>query len=97
MATKTYSPIVQELIDMIKKNGWEDKFRQAFEKAMSYNTVEYAGWKSLDDYFDLLESNLHWIPTENRRRYSGLQPCDYILFPPRPESCQRASDSYHPQ
>ncbi len=32
---------------------------------MSYNTIEYEGYKSLDDYFDLLESNLHWIPTEN--------------------------------
>lgn len=62
---KNYSPIVQELIDMIEKNGWRDKFEEAFKKAMSYNTVEYAGWKSLDDYFDLLESNLHWIPTEN--------------------------------
>lgn len=32
---------------------------------MSYNTVEYEGWKSIEDYYDLLESNLHWIPTEN--------------------------------
>lgn len=65
MKTKTYSPIVQELLDMIEKNGWQDKFQKAFEKAMSYNTVEYEGMKSLDDYFDLLESNLHWVPTEN--------------------------------
>lgn len=50
---------------MIAKNGWQEKFKQAFDKAMSYNTVEYAGFKSIDDYFDLLESNLHWIPTEN--------------------------------
>lgn len=65
METQTYSPIVQELIDMIAKNGWQDKFQQAFEKAKSYNTIEYADYKSLNDYFDLLESNLHWVPTEN--------------------------------
>lgn len=65
MATKTYSPIVQELLDMIAKNGWQSKFEEAFKKAMSYNTVEYENFKSLEDYYDLLESNLHWIPTEN--------------------------------
>ena len=45
MKTKTYSPIVQELLDMIEKNGWQDKFQKAFEKAMSYNTIEYEGMK----------------------------------------------------
>lgn len=65
MATKNYSPIVKELIQMIEENGWRPKFEEAFKNAMSYNTIEYASFKSLDDYFDLLESNLHWIPTEN--------------------------------
>lgn len=50
---------------MIAKNGWQDKFQQAFQKALSYNTVEYENLKTLDDYFDMLESNLHWVPTEN--------------------------------
>lgn len=65
MATKTYSPIVQELIDMIAKNGWEDKFKKALENARSFNTIEYENIKTLDDYYDWLESNLHWVPKED--------------------------------
>lgn len=65
MATKTYSPIVQKLIDMIEKNGWRDKFQQAYEKAKTYNVKEMDDINSLDDYFDWLEKNLRWIPVEN--------------------------------
>ena len=65
MTTKTYSPIVQELIDMIAKNGWEDKFKKALENARSFNTVEYENIKTLEDYFDWCESNLHWVPKED--------------------------------
>ena len=54
MAQKNYSPIVKELIDMIAANGWQDKFQKAFENAMSYNTVEYAGWKSHPAYSTVL-------------------------------------------
>lgn len=42
--------------------------RRLYKKALSFHPVEYAGWKSLEDYYDLLESNLHWIPTENEGR-----------------------------
>ena len=65
MAIKTYSPIVQKLIDMIEKNGWRDKFQQAYEKAKTYNVKEMDDINSLDDYFDWLEKNLRWIPVEN--------------------------------
>ncbi len=30
MAQTTHQPIVQELLDMIQKNNWQDKFQQAF-------------------------------------------------------------------
>lgn len=30
MANKNHQPIVQELIDMIAKNGWQDKFQKAY-------------------------------------------------------------------
>lgn len=65
METKKYSPIIQELIDMIAKNGWRDKFEKALEKARSYNTIEYEPIKTLEDYFDWCESNLHWVPKED--------------------------------
>ncbi len=65
MEQKTYSPVIQELIDMIEKNGWRDKFQQALDKARSYNTIEYEPIKTLEDYFDWCESNLHWVPKED--------------------------------
>ena len=62
MATKTYSPVVQELLDLIEKNGWRDKFQKALDNCHALNTIEYEPIKTLDDYFDWLESNLHWVP-----------------------------------
>lgn len=51
-------PVVQELIDMIAKNGWQDKFQQAYEKAKSYNVKEMDDINSLDDYYNWLDANL---------------------------------------
>lgn len=65
MATKTYSPVVQELIDMIETNGWRDKFQKALDNCHALNTIEYENIKTLEDYFDWLESNLHWVPKED--------------------------------
>lgn len=65
MANKNYSPIVQELIDLIAKNGWEDKFQKALDACHALNTIEYENIKTLDDYYDWLEGELHWIPVEN--------------------------------
>lgn len=65
MATKTYSPVVQELIDMIAQNGWESKFQQALDHVHSLNVVEYEPIKTLEDYYDWCESNLHWVPKED--------------------------------
>lgn len=65
MAQKTYSPVVQELIDMIAKNGWQDKFQKALDNCHALNTIEYENIKTLDDFYDWLEGELHWIPIEN--------------------------------
>ena len=65
MANKTYSPVIQELIDMIAKNGWEDKFQKALDHVHSLNVVEYENIKTLEDYYDWCESNLHWVPKED--------------------------------
>lgn len=65
MATKTYSPVVQELVDMIAKNGWQDKFQKALDHVHELNVIEYENIKTLDDYFDWCESNLHWVPKED--------------------------------
>ncbi|MCM1076356.1 MAG: phosphatidylserine decarboxylase [Bacteroides sp.] len=65
MAQKNYSPIVQQLIDMIAKNGWQDKFQKALDACHALNTIEYENIKTLDDYYDWLEGCLHWVPVEN--------------------------------
>ena len=56
---------MQELIDMIEKNGWRDKFQKALDKCHELNTIEYENIKTLEDYFDWCESNLHWVPKED--------------------------------
>ena len=65
MAQKNYSPVVQELIDMIAKNGWQDKFQKALDNCHALNTIEYENIKTLDDFYDWLEGELHWVPVEN--------------------------------
>ncbi len=64
--SKTHQPKTQELIDLIAKNGWQDKFQQAFEKAKSYNVKEMDDINSLQDYYNWLDANLRWIPVENK-------------------------------
>lgn len=77
MAQKTYSPIVQELIDMIAKNGWEDKFQKALDACHALNTIEYENIKTLEDYYDWLEGELHWIRWKTRKALSSTStsPC----------------------
>lgn len=50
---------------MIAKNGWEDKFQKALDACHALNTIEYENIKTLDDYYDWLEAELHWVPVEN--------------------------------
>lgn len=64
--SKTHQPKTQEPIDLIAKNGWQDKFQQAFEKAKSYNVKEMDDINSLEDYYNWLDANLRWIPVENK-------------------------------
>ncbi len=64
MATKKYFPIVQELIDMIAKNGWQSKFDEAFKNAKALNVVDFDDIKTLDDYFDWINAQLTWAPFE---------------------------------
>lgn len=65
MSEKHYSPVVAELIELINKNGWHDKFQKALDRCHELNTIEYENIRTLDDYFDWCESNLHWVPKED--------------------------------
>lgn len=66
MANTKYSPVVQELADLIKENSWEDKFAQAFAKVKSYNIPGLSDIDSVEKYLDWLEAYMHWVPAENR-------------------------------
>lgn len=66
MANTKHQPIVQELLDMIEKNGWQDKFQKAYENAKACDVKEMDDINSLEDYYAWLDSNLTWIPLENQ-------------------------------
>lgn len=63
---QTLHPVVQELVDMIKENGWQEKFEQAIKKAQSYNVVGMEDIKTLDDYINWCNAQLSWVPIENQ-------------------------------
>ncbi|MCM1355374.1 MAG: phosphatidylserine decarboxylase [Staphylococcus sp.] len=66
MADKKYSPVVQELADLIKENNWEDKFNQAIAKVVSYKIPGLSDMTSIEDYLNYLEAYIHWVPAENK-------------------------------
>lgn len=59
MANTNYSPIVQQLADLIKENNWEDKFNQAIAKVVSYKIPGLSAMKTIDDYLNYLEAYTH--------------------------------------
>ncbi len=63
---QTFHPVVQELIDMIQANGWQDKFEQALKKAQSYNVDCMEDIKTMDDFFKWCNAQLTWVPIENQ-------------------------------
>jgi phosphatidylserine decarboxylase precursor len=62
---QTLHPVVQELVDLIKANGWQEKFEEALKKAQSYNVEGFEDVKTLDDYINWCNAQLSWVPTEN--------------------------------
>ena len=66
MATTKYQPIVQELVDMMNKYGWTDKFKEAIAKTVSYNITGMEDVKDLDSWLNWINMFVTWIPRENR-------------------------------
>lgn len=82
MATKKYAPIVEELIDLIAKNSWEEKFQKALDACHAANTIEYENIKTLDDYYAWLDNSLQWVPVENPEGtavYTAVTTFYYLL------------------
>lgn len=64
--TKTkYHPVILELIGLIEKNNWQDRFEKAIKKAHSYNVPLLKDVTNLDQYYDWMNKLLYWIPSED--------------------------------
>ncbi len=76
MSAKTkYHPIVQELVALIKKHNWENKFASAIKKAHDQNVPLLQHVKNLEQYFNWINQFLYWVPTENS---SGQNVNDHL-------------------
>ena len=65
MATK-YQPVIQELVDLINKNGWADKFNEAINKTKALHIKDMEDIQNLDDLLDWMNRYVTWVPRENR-------------------------------
>jgi phosphatidylserine decarboxylase precursor len=76
MQTKaTYHPIVDELVQLIKTNHWENDFETAIKKAHSKNVPLLAKVNDLSSFITWINKSLHWIPSENA---SGKSVNDHL-------------------
>ncbi|CAG8592296.1 23527_t:CDS:1 [Cetraspora pellucida] len=62
---ETYHPVIQGLINMIKRNSWEDKFVKAVSDAHKTGVEDMVNIITLTDYYNFLHYLVLWVPTEN--------------------------------
>lgn len=65
MENAQYAPVVQELVDMVAQNGWQSQFEEALKEVRQYKIAGMEDLNTLEDYYVWLDTQLHWIPTEN--------------------------------
>lgn len=80
MATTKYQPVVQELVDLIKENHWEDKFNEAIAKTVSYNIVTMEDIKDMPSFLNWLNDFVVWVPFENQYGSLWLQKLCKFFF-----------------
>ena len=61
----TYHPVVNELLGLIEKHNWQEKFEKAFKKTQTYNIEQLSDIKTLEDFYKWINDLLYWTPTEN--------------------------------
>ncbi len=57
-------PITEALKALIQKNGWQDSFQAAIEKAQSHDVHSIKGIRTLDDYLKWIDAFVAWAPRE---------------------------------
>ena len=68
-----YHPIVQKLVDLIKANGWQDKFNQTLKNAECDKVEGLHDIKSLDDYLRYINDLLTWVPKQQGDSHSAYK------------------------
>jgi len=54
--------IVKELILLVEKNDWTEKFEAAIARATSYKIASIAHIRTLNDYFQFIDELVNWAP-----------------------------------
>lgn len=88
-----YEPVVQELVDLIRANHWEDAFQQAVDRAHRSGVIEMQDVKTTDDYLAFINGLLRWVPSENvqgRDIYNHLCKFHFVLDQPTVSVLQNA-------
>lgn len=65
MENSRYAPVVEELINLIAKNNWHDKFKEALQSVQDYHIETMEEITTLDAYYAWLDTLLHWVPRED--------------------------------
>jgi phosphatidylserine decarboxylase len=74
-------PVVQQLQQLIAKNGWEDKFTKAIERAQAYNIPRIQSIQTLNDYLNWINELLLWVPSETKSgRDIYYHICEFYFF-----------------
>jgi phosphatidylserine decarboxylase len=76
-----YEPVVEELIGLIKKHNWKQKFEKALANALKWNVPSVNKVTNLEKYFEWLNDTLLRIPSENhagKEMYNRL--CEFYFF-----------------
>jgi len=63
---KQMHKVVQELIDLIHENKWENKFNEAIKTAQKKNVPRIKHIINLQDYLTWINELLRWIPSEDK-------------------------------
>lgn len=74
--------VVRDLIALIEKNNWRDKFEEAVSKAHSYHIPQLKDVKNLEDYLNWINKLLKWQPVENflgREIYNRICEFYFVL------------------
>jgi phosphatidylserine decarboxylase len=80
-----WSKVVQELVDLVVENGWEEAFNKAIRNAQKYKIPEMDDIKNFQDLLRFLDDLVHWVPSEDqagREIYNKLCKSYFIFDQP---------------